>query len=262
MLLILWGWQPSLDAIPRQSVLVQFTINLGPTSKAFLWPLWLSLLSPELSPPVSPLWSWKDQGPEGGSSVCLGNQAGALMVSMPIRGRERRGKRAGSSPEPLALLALKEKCVSRAHTVPLSDPFILQTTVLVLILSVLWWREVVWREGGRAEKHFLRGHKGLLLAGLKAEVDMVVKALESYLSDLGFPGGASGKEPACQWMELAFPALAGRFFTCWAIGKSQQLLWVLDKTLIHLILITVLWVLLFFSSAVGQKMPPPRMSTS
>ena len=34
------------------------------------------------------------------------------MVSMPIRGRERRGKRAGSSPEPLALLALKEKCVS------------------------------------------------------------------------------------------------------------------------------------------------------
>jgi len=117
MLLILWGWQPSLDAIPRQSVLVQFTFNLGPTSKAFLWPLWLSLLSPELSPPVSPLWSWKDQGPEGGSSVCLGNQAGALLVSMPIRGRERRGKRAGSSPEPLALLALKEKvCFKSPHS--------------------------------------------------------------------------------------------------------------------------------------------------
>ena len=72
----------------------------------------------------------------------------------------------------------------------------------------------MWREGSRAEKYFLRCHKGLLLAGLKAEGDMVVKALESYLSDLGFPGGASSKEPACQWMELAFPALAGRFFTC------------------------------------------------
>ena len=42
----------------------------------------------------------------------------------------------------------------------------------------------MWREGSRAEKYFLRGHKGLLLAGLKAEGDMVVKALESYLSGL------------------------------------------------------------------------------
>ena len=54
----------------------------------------------------------------------------------------------------------------------------------------------MWREEGRAGKHwdFLRGCKGLLLADLKAAVDMVAKALESYHSDPGFPPGTSGKE--------------------------------------------------------------------
>ena len=58
------------------------------------------------------------------------------------------GKRAGSSPEPLAFLALKEK-VSRAHTLPLSDPFILQATVLVLRVF-LFFDGGKWCGGKRA----------------------------------------------------------------------------------------------------------------